>query len=117
MFRLIFRLISFVVGIIAGLWLALMVLPLPGTTIFNKMSKLPANLKKLLDDSIDLFGACFNFALAIGKDLNQQFIRISANIQERIRKVDEKLSEDASLEEAGLTIPEKKVEVINGYRS
>lgn len=63
-----FRFVAFIFGVLGGFFLALLTLPLPGTTIFNKMSKLNPRLKNLIDDSIDLFVALFRVSSTGAKE-------------------------------------------------
>lgn len=94
MLGFVFRLLFFVSGIVGGFIVGLMFLPLPGKTIFNKMSRLPIGLKNLIDDSVELFGAFFNLSLAIGKDIFNQVLLIQERIEKRINKIKQKENED-----------------------
>ncbi len=65
-----FRFLLFIAGIVAGFLTALVVLPLPGKTFFNRMSKLPPTAKDLIDNSIGLGVAVFRVGMSAGKEIN-----------------------------------------------
>lgn len=97
MFRFIFRLITFLIGISVGLITALNILPIPGNTIFNKMSRLPNGLKSLIDDAIELWGSFFNLSFAVSKDLYLQFQNLKRKVKARLKKVEERYRQNDNL--------------------
>lgn len=121
MIRTLFRLVFFVFGTVSGFVIALLVLPIPGKTLFNKMSKLPNNVKKLIDDTIDFSSAFFNLINAIGRTFYQEYLQLAKKIQTRIDAVNEKYStefdEDDNFKSKKQRFIGKKVEVSNGYQS
>ncbi len=62
------RLLLFILGTIAGLVSAIFVLPIPGKTFFNKMSRLPTGVKTLIDDSIDLGISFWKLIIGLSED-------------------------------------------------
>ena len=57
---------------ISGFIAALVILPLPGKTFFNRMSNLPPSAKALIDNSIELGVAVGRLAFNVSRDLNQK---------------------------------------------
>lgn len=55
----------FFVGVLLGFMAALVVLPLPGTTFFNKMYRLPNNVKNFIDDAIEFFSSVLRLYFSI----------------------------------------------------
>lgn len=89
-----FRFISFIFGIAAGFALALAVLPLPGKTFFNKMSKLPPTAKDLIDNSINLGISAFRLASTAGKEFNHRFSDVLDKTKIKIDELNIKYSEE-----------------------
>lgn len=77
LFSVVFRFLFFVFGLAAGFAAAIMFLPLPGKTFFNRMSRLPNGIKLLIDNSIDLSLACLRLGLTVYKETN---IKINQSI-------------------------------------
>lgn len=97
MFKFLFKLVSFSIGICVGVVTALNILPIPGNTIFNKMSRLPNGLKSLIDDAIEVWGSFFNLAFAVSKDSYLQFQNLKKKVQVRLKKVEERYRQNDNL--------------------
>jgi hypothetical protein len=91
-----FRFFSFIFGIAAGFTLALVVLPIPGKTFFNRMSKLPPSAKDLIDHSMSLGISFFKLAFAVGKEFNHRFSDIMTDTKTKIDELNDKYSEELS---------------------
>lgn len=89
-----FRFFSFIFGIAAGFALALAVLPIPGKTFFNRMSKLPPSAKDLIDNSIGLGISFFRVAFAAGKEFNHRFGDVMDKTRGKIDQLNDKYSEE-----------------------
>jgi hypothetical protein len=63
------RFLFFLGGIVAGFMAAIFLLPLPGKTFFNRMSRLPNGVKNLIDNGLDLGNAFLKIGLTIYKEL------------------------------------------------
>ncbi len=70
--RILFRLAIFAIGLTAGFLAALAVLPVPGKTYFNKMSKLPLSIRNLIDDTISLSINITKFLLSLFRESRQR---------------------------------------------
>jgi hypothetical protein len=73
------RFLIFVWGIALGFATAIFVLPIPGRTFFNKMSKLPVKLKDLIDNSIEIFVSLSKLGTGVYEDIN---LRLTEAIEE-----------------------------------
>lgn len=67
-----FRLLTFMIGAIAGVAAAIFILPIPGKTFFNKMARLPKGSKDLIDDTIDLSISFFKLCLGFASNLTDK---------------------------------------------
>lgn len=83
----VFRFIAFIIGIVSGFSAALFVLPLPGKTFFNKMSRLNPQAKNLIDDSIDLISAIFKVSLTLSKEIAYRSKLLDKNLRRHIRRL------------------------------
>lgn len=91
-----FRFFSFIFGIAAGFTLALVVLPIPGKTFFNRMSKLPTTAQDLIDNSINLGISFFRVVFAAGKEINHHFNNIMDKTKVKIDELNAKYLEELS---------------------
>ncbi|MDD9899072.1 MAG: hypothetical protein OXU45_08765 [Candidatus Melainabacteria bacterium] len=89
-----FRFFSFLFGIAAGFTLALVVLPIPGKTFFNRMSKLPPSAKDLIDHSISVGISFFRLAFVAGKEFNHRFSDIMRDTKAKIDELNDKYSDE-----------------------
>ena len=69
----VFKILLFILALVSGFMLALVVLPLPGKTFFNRMSKLPPSAKDLIDNSIGLGVAASRLVFSLSKELKHKF--------------------------------------------
>jgi hypothetical protein len=60
----------FVGGIVLGFAAAVAMLPLPGKTFFNRMSKLPPKARDLIDNTIDVGISFFCFTSSLVKEVS-----------------------------------------------
>lgn len=87
---------------------AVLVLPIPGKTFFNRVSKLPDNLKHLIDDVLDIMDATFKLFNIVGDEVIHRLLRKyksmhRKNIEIRDRIVTEELiKEELDREAKGL---------------
>lgn len=88
-----FRFIAFVFGIVAGFATALIVLPFPGKTFFNRMSKLPGGTKKLIDNSISLFSSLVQFGTVGSKEFSSRASEVINKTSAKIREINSKYAE------------------------
>jgi hypothetical protein len=65
------KFILFLISIVLGFLTALLILPFPGKTFFNKMYKLPNKVKIFIDDVIALFNSLLRIAVAMTNVLNR----------------------------------------------
>ncbi len=79
------RFFLFVLGTIAGLVAAIFVLPIPGKTFFNKMSRLPTGVKSLIDDSMDLGISFWKLIIGFSDDIG---IRLRESLESAKNKTD-----------------------------
>jgi hypothetical protein len=84
-----FRFLSFVFGIAAGFTLALVLLPIPGKTFFNRMSRLPSSAKDLVDHSISLGISFFRLVFVVGKEFNHRFSDIIKGTKAKIDELND----------------------------
>ncbi len=80
------RFFLFILGIISGLVAAIFVLPIPGKTFFNKMSRLPTGVKSLIDDSMDLGISFWKLIIGLSDDLG---IRLRESLEGAKNKTDQ----------------------------
>ncbi|MBT6844009.1 MAG: hypothetical protein HOA17_09515 [Candidatus Melainabacteria bacterium] len=105
-----FRFISFILGIAAGFALALAVLPIPGKTFFNRMSKLPPSAKDLIDNSISLGISFFRVAFTAGKEFNHRFSAVMDKTKVKIDELNVKYSDELDKFKAKRSIQATKEE-------
>lgn len=74
------RLVLFIFGIVTGFVAALIAIPLPGKTFFNRMSKLPVGARDLVDNSIDL-------SLAILRVVSNSVKEIAHDIRKKLESM------------------------------
>ncbi len=99
---IIFKFLFFIFGIISGFMLALVVVPLPGKTFFNRMSKLPTSAKDLIDNSIGLGVSLGRMVFTLSKELNHK-VRDGINIgKAKFALIQEKLNKERE-EPKGIT--------------
>jgi hypothetical protein len=106
------RFLFFLGGIVAGFMAAIFLLPLPGKTFFNRMSRLPNGVKNLIDDGLELGNAFLKIGLTIYKELNFG-INLGINkSQKNVNKFWESLqNHQKSWKEA--KFPPKKIKEVN----
>ncbi len=94
-----FRFIAFIFGIVAGFAAALVVLPFPGKTFFNRMSKLPSGTKKLIDNSISLFSTLVQFSSSSSSEFGARASEVIKRTSARIRDINNKYASSANQQE------------------
>jgi|GEM_PF-2733471 len=80
------RFFLFILGIVSGLVTAIFVLPIPGKTFFNKMSRLPTGVKTLIDDSIDLGISFWKLIIGLSDDMG---IRLRESLESAKTKTEQ----------------------------
>ncbi len=95
------RFLLFILGTIAGLVTAIFVLPIPGKTFFNKMSRLPTGVKTLIDDGIELGVAFWRLLIGVSDDigfrLRQSLESAKAKTEEVSRRLEANKRQDIRL--------------------
>lgn len=86
-----FRFLIFIGGITLGFMTAIFVLPMPGRTFFNKMSKLPKNLKDIIDHGLGIAISLVKLGSGVYEDVN---LRLKEAVEEAQSKIDELKSEN-----------------------
>ena len=70
-----FRLITILFGALLGLVGFIMFAPIPGKTFFNKLSRLPKNVRNLIDDVLEIFGLATKLCHIMGDEFGERAIR------------------------------------------
>lgn len=91
---IIFKFLFFIFGIISGFMLALVVVPLPGKTFFNRMSKLPASAKDLIDNSIGLSVSLGRLVFTLSKELNHKLTEGYKTAKSKLNQIQDKLKQE-----------------------
>lgn len=91
---IVFRFLFFIFGIISGFMLALVVVPLPGKTFFNRMSKLPTSVKDLIDNSIGLGASLSRLVFTLFKELNHKVHEVTTIAKSKFTQIQEKLNKE-----------------------
>ncbi len=84
---------------IGGLIAALIVLPVPGKTFFNKLSRLPNNIKDLIDDSLDILDSLSRLLQTVGGELGHRTIRTAKTAIKKSNELKDKLITEELIEE------------------
>ena len=84
------RFILFIFGIGLGFIAAIAMLPLPGKTFFNRMSKLPPKARDLIDNGINLGISFFRLAATSFREFAHETNRVLENTKEKIQDLKEK---------------------------
>lgn len=79
------RLIFFLIGIACGFAAAIIALPLPGKTFFNRMSKLPPGAQNLIDNSIDLGISFFRLVSTGAREFSAKANKVAISTSEKIK--------------------------------
>ena len=103
-----FRLMIFILGAIFGVVAAIFILPLPGKTFFNKMSRLPKGTKNLIDDSIDLAISFWKLCLGVVSEITQKADAAIKAAKEKAELVRIELEERKESEESVISCEEKE---------
>ncbi len=85
------RFFLFIIGIISGIVTAIFVLPIPGKTFFNKMSRLPTGVKSLIDDSIDLGVSFWKLVIGLTDDLGIRLRESLESVKNKTEQMREQL--------------------------
>ncbi len=85
------RFFLFIIGIISGLVAAIFVLPIPGKTFFNKMSRLPTGVKTLIDDSMDLGISFWKLVIGLSEDFGIRLRESLESAKSKTEKMREQL--------------------------
>ncbi len=85
------RFFLFLLGTVAGFIAAIFVLPIPGKTFFNKMSRLPNGVKTLIDDGIELGVSFWKLLIGISEDLGLRLRESLESAKVKTEKVHEQL--------------------------
>ncbi len=93
------RFFLFVIGTIAGLVAAIFVLPIPGKTFFNKMSRLPTGVKSLIDDSMDLGISFWKLIIGFSDDVGIRLRESLASAKNKTDSMREQLEANRRREE------------------
>jgi len=90
----------FLIGIIFGFVAAVMILPLPGKTFFNKLSKLPKGSRAFVDDAIELGLSFVNLCQGVAEDMREKILAAAEVARNKADEVREELEEntDESIE-------------------
>lgn len=94
-----FRLIFFLFGIVCGFVAAIFVLPIPGKTFFNKMSKLPNSAKDLIDDGLDLAVSLSKILLGVYQELKIRLAEALEVAHDRTESMRRELESKSIVEE------------------
>jgi len=70
-----FRLITFLFAAVMGLIGFLMFAPIPGKTFFNRLSRLPKNVRDLIDDVLEIFSLLSKLFHIAGDEFGERAIR------------------------------------------
>ncbi len=89
---IVFKFLFFIFGIVSGFMLALVVIPLPGKTFFNRMSKLPTSAKDLIDHSISLGVALGRLVFTVSKEINHKLRETYNKAKSKLVLMQEKLN-------------------------
>ena len=89
---IVFRVLFFIFGIISGFMLALVVMPLPGKTFFNRMSKLPTSAKDLIDNSISLGVSIGRLVFTLSKEAKHKLSEGLNIAKSKLSQIQEKLN-------------------------
>ncbi len=94
-----FRLIFFLFCIVRGFVAAIFVLPIPGKTFFNKMSKLPNSAKDLIDDGLDLAVSLSKILLGVYQELKIRLAEALEVAHDRTESMRRELESKSIVEE------------------
>jgi gas vesicle protein len=94
----VFRFLFFILGIVGGFAAALLVLPLPGRTFFNKMSRLPNSIKNLIDDSFSLGISLIKIGFGLYEDFQSKFEEALSAAKDTMKETQEKTDEISKME-------------------
>ena len=83
MLRALFTLFIFIGGAVMGFAAAVMILPIPGKTFFNKLSQLPLNAQSLVDDSLNLSQSFLKLCKSALEEVKFKFVE-SSQVAERV---------------------------------
>lgn len=95
---------------------ALAVLPVPGKTFFNKLSKLPKNVRALIDDSLELCESVSKVFFILTEELGRSIFKAAKTAKLKSEMLKEQLAtQEIIQEELEREANEKKIkEEMNG---
>jgi hypothetical protein len=93
LFTSIFKFLLFIAALVSGFMVALVVLPLPGKTFFNRMSQLPPSAKDLIDHSIGLGVAIGRLVFNLSRELNLQLRESISLTRSKVGLIKEKIAQ------------------------
>ncbi len=88
------RFILFVISAALGFLVAILILPFPGKTFFNKMYKLPNRAKVFVDDSIALISSFLRVCFSVLSWLARALAIISRSMKQKKTKPQGTAEED-----------------------
>jgi hypothetical protein len=93
LFTSILKFLLFILALVSGFMVALVVLPLPGKTFFNRMSQLPPSAKDLIDNTIGIGVAIGRLVFNLSKELNQKLREGVTLTRSKIALIREKIAQ------------------------
>lgn len=91
------RFLLFCLGTLAGFVVALFLLPVPGKTFFGKLSKLPSNVKCLIDDVIKLAVSVTKLGAGVYNDASNKASKLVGFAKHELEKLEEQKNQKDTL--------------------